>query len=124
MDKASVSKWAIWGAGLLLFGTLTYCGPGSPESHLSTKTPVSHLGMKTDQPMWQLAIDSYDWDGNKNEHVPVSHFVIAISQQDIQNKANLELLLHPVCMYVTEWKHHTAYSRRIVLIHLPSVYNM
>ena len=124
MDKSSVSEWVIPGAGLVLIGSLIFCGPGSPESHLGTKSPEFHLGIKTHQPMWQLVIFGYNLDSSKMERVPVSHYVIAFSEQDIQDEANLENLLNPVCMYVTEWKHHTAYSRRIVLIHLPSVYNM
>ena len=88
-------------------GTLIYCGPGSPESHLATNTPES-----TFHPMWELVITCYDRGSTEMEEVPKSSYVIVFSEQDIQDEAHLEHLLYPVCMYVcmyvTEWKHHTA----------------
>ena len=110
MDKASLLRWTIRGAGLLLVGTWIYCGPGSPESH---------LGIKTNQPMWEMNIACYDWGGNKMEQVRVSH---TFSEQDIQDEANLEHLLNQVRMYVCN-QMEAPYSlvEGCVLIHLPSV---
>ena len=97
-------------------GTLIYYGPGSPECHLATSTPDSHRGMKTDQPMWELVITYYDRGRNEMEEV------IVFSEQDIQEEANLDHLLNPVCMYVgTQMEAPYSLVEGCVLIHLPSV---